>query len=339
MCVMKRLLIFLGSCLIALAARADTTLFNNGVWIIQGATDPATNAVGIVVTVGGIPAGTFSELKISHAFTGAGFPQIFSVKGTGEFQPVLPPPGVPGGSFFLTEYWDCGTGFVPGLFITQLDLDPNTTGSQALNFTGRVTNQNSMQGDDLKLRFYDPSVSSVSVGVSYSLTATRDFCIDQSRQAQRQGFPAARMRTNFINGNINQNDLLRYITVAYKQCDCCSCWKINGSVCGPLNNLDLYLVCFQDNLRDPRLWFVHQSPLPDYTPTLITRFKKPSPKNIQPQGFGASTTSPAVENVGLWGNWKSVKQSYTTGQKVGKFNFNFQAIPPGTYNCDTGTCY
>lgn len=337
---MRHSIIFLGSLFLAFApaTMADTALFNNGIWIVQGATDPATNAVGIAVSVGGVPVGTFSEVKVYHAFTGAGFPQIFSVKGRGAIQPILPPPGEPGGTFYLTGYWDCVAGLIPQLLITTLDIKITGDTSSSLTFTGRVTNLTSMQADDFKLKFLNPDFYNVAVEVSYKLTATRDFCVNQSAQAEGQGFRVARMASNYVSANVNANNLLRYYTILQKYCDCCDCYNLKAWVCGEIAGPDGFLVCYPDRLTKPPLMFINENAIPANTPTLVVEFQKPSAKKINPQGFLINTINPNVENVDLWGNWFDAKPSYTAGQRVGRFKFTLRALTPGTYSCDVGAC-
>ncbi|MCG3149103.1 MAG: hypothetical protein PCFJNLEI_02562 [Verrucomicrobiae bacterium] len=320
-------------------ARADTELFNDGVWSVGGVTEAVTNSQPIAVSIGGVPAGTFSELKIYRAFTGAGFPQVFSIKGTGAMQPSLPPPGVAGGAFYLTGYWDCLDGLVSNLFITKLDLllDPDDSGK--LIFTGQVTNLTSMQATDFKMKFVPPDFDQVRVEISYTLYATRDICLDQYRQDQSQGFPVARMAANYVSSLVHQNDLLRYFISTTKYCDCCYCYKVKGPVCGTLSRPDTILVCYRDRLSDPRLFLANQDIYPANTPTLVLHFENPSPRNIRPQGFTAATTNAAAENVNVWGNWTRPKSSYKAGKRIGKFRFTLEATTPRYYDCDASACY
>ena len=50
----------------AVNSLADTNIFNNGIWVIDGASDTGPNSRDIIVTVDGAPAGSFSELKVDR---------------------------------------------------------------------------------------------------------------------------------------------------------------------------------------------------------------------------------------------------------------------------------
>ena len=242
-------------------AVADTPLYDNGRWAVVGATDPGPDPSDIAVSIDGVPAGSFSELKLYFGFTGAGFPQVFSITGRGAMRASLPPPGEFGGSFWLTRYWDCAIGLVPSLVITQLNLVVDTKHPQGLNFQGAVSNLTSFGASDLRLRFPAPSFNEVMVEVSYTLVATRDFCVDSSRQSLEEGFQVARMTTTFIDNNEKLSDFFRYNT-RLVGCNGWGCWKGSGSVCGSLHNEDSQLVCFDDKLTDPGLMLGHQSSFP-----------------------------------------------------------------------------
>ncbi|MEI6084157.1 MAG: hypothetical protein WCS70_07640 [Verrucomicrobiota bacterium] len=339
---MKHSSILLACWFIALtpvARAADPTLFNNGTWSVQGTTDLATNAGPIAVSVGGVPVGNFTELKIFRAFTGVGTPQIFSVKGRGAIQAVVPPPGVFGGTFYLSGYWDCAVGYVPTMAITQLEISDADNGT-TLVLKGSASNLTSMQTSDFKLKFPNNQANdSVRVEVSYTLYATRDICVDKSQQDQSRTFSTARIAANYITGSVNENDFLRYFTVTDQRCDCCSCYNVTGPVCGGLDNWDNYLVCFKDRLTDPRIFLVHQDNTPRNTPTLVMHFENPNPHNVRPQGFAFLTADPTKQNVDVWGNWQKVKDSYKAGRRVGKFRYTLQAAAPTFYNCAAGACY
>jgi len=319
-------------------AMADTDLFNNGRWIVVGATDPGPDPRNISVSINGAPAGSFSELKLFYEFTGAGFPQVFSITGRGALRPSLPPPGEFGGSFWLTRYWDCSIGLVPSLVISELDLLVNPKDPKVLIFQGKVSNLTSFEATDFRLKFPSPGSKEVKVEVSYTLVATRDFCVDSSRQQLEEGFQVARMRANYLSDDENDNDLIRY-EARLQACDWYGCFGTSGSVCGSLHNDDSELVCFDDRLVDPGMLLVHQSSWPRNTPTLKINFDSPSTKKLNPQGFVAASSDPDEENVDFWANWRAAKSSYRTGKKVGKFEYTMKAIPPGRVSCNAGACY
>ncbi len=261
----------------ALPAEADTDLFDNGRWAVVGATDAGADPRDIAVSINGAPVGNFSELKLYFVFTGAGVPQVFSITGRGAVRASLPPPGVFGGSFWLTRYWDCAIGLVPSLVIPQLNLVVDPKNPQVLIFEGAVSNETSFGASDFRLKFPSPNFNETKVEVSYTLIATRDFCVDSSRQAREEGFQVARMTSSFIDDDEKRNDFFRYQT-QLASCNGFGCIGVNGSVCGSLHNEDDELVCFEDKLTDPGLMLVHSSPFPRNTPTLKINFDKPKAK-------------------------------------------------------------
>src|ERR1043166_7967989 len=103
-------LLLLGVVAAALPAFADTNLFDNGTWFVDGAGESATNARNIDVTLDDASIGAFSELKLYFDVPNVGTTQVFSIKGSGTLQPSLPPPGEAGGVFQLSSYWDCEQG-------------------------------------------------------------------------------------------------------------------------------------------------------------------------------------------------------------------------------------
>jgi hypothetical protein len=333
----------LGACaawLVAVAppAVADTDLFDNGSWILVGASDPGPDPRDIAVSIGGVPAGSFSELKLYFAFPGAGFAQVFSITGRGAVRASLRPPGEFGGTFWLTRYWDCSIGLVASLFITELNLRVDPKNPRVLIFEGAVSNETSFEANDFRLKFPSPNTNEVKVEVSYTLVATRNFCVDSARQSLAEGFQVARMSSSFIDSDEKRSDLIRYQT-RFSFCDVFGCFSGTESVCGSLHNEDASLVCFEDDLADPGLLLVHQSPFPANTPTLKINFDKPKPKKLNPQGRTFFSDDPDVDNVEFWANWRAAKDNYKSGKKVGKFEYVMKVIPPDTVSCNAAACF
>jgi len=322
----------------ALPAAAQTELFDNGRWVVVGDTDSGPAPRDIVFSIDGAPAGAWSELELYYGFTGAGFPQVFSITGRGALRGSLPPPGEFGGSFFMTRYWDCATGSVPPLVITRLNLVTDPKNPQVLIFEGAVSNETSFGASDFRLKFPSPSSTEVKVEVRYTLVATRDFCVDGSRQAQEAGFPVASMVSSFLSDDENESDLIRYVT-RLAACDGWGCYGVNGAVCGSLHNENAELVCFDDKLADPGVMLVHSSFFPRDTPTLKINYNKPKPKKLNPQGITLFTLDPDVDNVELWANWRGAKDSYKAGKKVGKFDYVMKVIPADDVSCNAAACY
>ncbi len=320
-------------------AVADTTLYDSGKWKVVGVMEPGPLPRQIAVSINGAPVGDFSELKLYFPFTGAGVPQVFSITGSGQMRAALPPPGEFGGSFWLTRYWDCAIGLVPSLVITELNLLANPKNPDGLVFEGTVSNLTSFAASDFRLKFPAPNFNEVKVEVSYTLVATRDFCIDSSRQGLEEGFQVARMTSSFIDNNQKLNDFFRYNT-RLVSCNGWGCWKGSGSVCGSLHNEDAQLVCFDDKLTDPGMMLVHSSPYPRNTPSLKITFGSPKGNKLNPQGQSFLSTDPEADNVDLWGNWRGAKNSYKAGKKVSKFQYVMRVVPPGAdFPCNAAACF
>ena len=249
-------------------AVADTPLYDNGRWAVVGASDPGPDPSNIAVSIDGVAAGNFSELKLYFGFTGAGFPQVFSITGRGEMRASLPPPGEFGGSFWLTRYWDCAIGLVPSLVITQLNLVVDTKNPQGLNFQGAVSNLTSFGASDFRLRFPAPSFNEVMVEVNYTLVATRDFCVDSSRQSLEDGIPG---RPHDDQLHRQQREAERFLPLQHPAGRIATggvAWKGAVRSVAACTTRTASSVCFDDKLTDPGLMLGHQSSSPRSTPTL-----------------------------------------------------------------------
>jgi hypothetical protein len=319
---------------VVLTVRADTNLYDNGTWFVDGATDPGPNPSDIGVTMDDVPVGSFSELKLYFNVPNVGTTQVFSIKGNGTLQPSLPPPSEAGGVFQMASYWDCEQGFIPSVEIQQLDLRSKTNGNGTLQMRGQISNLNSMQASDLMLKFHPVETDSVRVDVRYQLKATRDFCVDLTKDNTQDEFRAVTMLTNFLSTETNANNQVRYTKITDKICTGYDCWTKKKSFCADLLNQDGYVINTPHRLGKPELFLMHKTPVPRNTPTLIVSFRSPRKGHIKPQGSVIASSDPTALNVNVWGNWLDAKRQYKAGRKVGRFRFALEIEPPQERNCD-----
>lgn len=307
--------VFVVVCGSTVPAPADTRLFRSGKWTVDGAADTAPNRRDIKISVGGQPAGNFSELKLFHDIAG-GAPQVFSVKGSGALRPVLPTPGQFGGTFYATGYWDCERGFLQNTAITELNIliDPDDPG--VLRLTGKASNLSSFEASDFTLRFLPSSMASVKVEVSYTLVATTTICVDEMRQGQREGFRIARIASNFLSSEIHDSDQAQYLSTPRKV------------VCENLKNNGRFMFSSPLAMAGTTLSLVHTRAVPRTTPTLHLTFREPVPGQITPRGFVAASSDSNDDNVDLWANWDGAKSTYVAGATIGRFDYTLEAIPP-----------
>ncbi|HUK82976.1 MAG TPA: hypothetical protein VLZ12_10135 [Verrucomicrobiae bacterium] len=319
---------------ISFIGRADTNLYDDGTWFVDGATDPGPNPSDIVVTMDGATIGVFSEMKLYFNVPNVGTAQVFSIKGNGTLQPSLPPPGEPGGVFQMAGYWDCEQGLIPAVVIQEIALPSKGSKKGLLQMSGQISNLNSMQADDLTLKFYPVETDSVRVRVSYQLKATRDFCVDQTKDDTQEEFYAVTMLSNYLSSEANENNQVRYVKIKDKICSGFDCVTKKKSFCADLINQDGYIINTPRRLGKPDMFLMHTSPVPRNTPTLMVSFRAPSKRSIKPQGYVTASTDPAAQNVSFWGNWVDVKHQYKARHKVGRFRFTLEIEPPQERNCD-----
>jgi hypothetical protein len=330
----KFILLFLA---VAVTARADVNLFNDGTWLIDGATDPASNAASIELFVDKESIGSFSELKFYYNTGSNQFAQVYSITGRGTFAPALPSPGVPGGVFRLINYWDCDQGLVGPVAVTELGWKSKPSKNGTLELTGRVSNQNSIESKKFRLFFLPASSNLVQLALDFQLRATRDFCVDLTRHATQQQFRTVTMYSNFVSAEQHGNDLARSIKITEKNCaGIYGCVTKRESFCVALTNAPTgQLINSPRRLGDRRMWLAHTSALPELTPTLAVAYFAPGPGRIKPQGLFTPTDDPTVENIQFWGNWVDAKKQYKQKQTVGRFRVILEAAWPKALNCDT----
>src|ERR1700722_3027915 len=311
---------------------ADTALYNDGVWMVNGidSTNPALNR--IAVQVGGGSVGSFTELDVFHSFAG-GFPQVYSIQGSGELRPAVPT-GPLGGAFYLTSYWDCYLGAPVNLGITSLNIQPNTKNFNFLKFSGSLSNGVSLQATNLTLSLSLLNNNAIRLDVRYALYAANNVCVDPSRQSTGEGFQVARMTSNYISPQVMDNDGLRVKGFLGPICGCCGCFWDKGYICSIFTNQTGYVLPYAASMANTLLLMAHQQVGPQFTPELRIYVNKPGPSNRRVQGNIVFTADPTEDNVSLWANWTTVKTQYVLGQKILHFHFRLEAWPPQPESCN-----
>jgi len=302
--------------------------------VIDGTDDAGPNPTNITLSVDGQPVSPFSELALSYNVGGSGIVSVCTITGSGAIRLSLPPPGVFGGTFFMTGYEDCDDGLVPTMSIVSLDIQTKKGKPSELRFKGKISNFTSLQAKDFMMIFSPPEFDSVSVDVSYSLLATRDICINQTNSTLADTFHVASMAANYLSTNVHENDEARYIRVTQKICFFYGCVTTKKSFCQSLVNTNGFLVDIPRKLGSSTLLLVHTQPLPQATPTLSVQFHTPPSGTIKPQGFVNESADPMDQNISFWGNWNAAKTHYRDKEKIKKFRFTLSVVPPKTYSCD-----
>ena len=316
------------------AAFADTNLVNNGTWVVDGTDDTGPNPTNITLTVDGTPVSLFSKLAISYNVGGSGIVSVCTITGSGAIRLSLPPPGVFGGTFFLSDYEDCDTGLVPPMSFVGLDIRAKKGKNGDLQLKGLISNFTSMEAKNFTMKFSPPDIDSTSVDVSYSLMATRDICISQTNQAMADDFHAVSMAANYLSPTVQENDLARFIRITNRTCFFYGCVVTKKSLCESLVNTNGYLVDTPRDLGNPSILLVHTQPLPANTPTLHVQFRSPPHGDIKTQGFVNESSDPTDQNVSVWGDWVTAKDQYRNRRKIGKFRYTLSVSPPQAVSCD-----
>jgi hypothetical protein len=333
--VVKTWLAIAGILIAALPATADTNLLNSSDWVVVGADDSGPSPQPINVVVDGLPVGSFTELNVFYNFEGTNLQQVFSLKGAGTIQPMLPPPLVPGGAMQLTSYRDCDEGLMPPVAITDLAFQTLQNPNSPLRASGWLSNFDSLQSTDLQMRFNPPRTNEVAVDIRYKLTATREICVDKTLDTEQDELRVAQMVANYISPEVCQNSRIRYTRIEDKICDGFgNCSATKESFCADLDNLSGYLYGDPRHLAESTVAFVHTNTLPQNTPTLAIDFRSPRRRWIWPQAYVVPTQDPAEANVTVWGNWDGIEKSYKSGKKVVRVRVLLIARDPKKPSCD-----
>lgn len=316
-------------------AWADTSVLTSRAWRVDGATDTGPDPRDIPVGVDKEPVGAYSELKVFFNFGGTNWQQIFSVKGQGTIQPIVPPPVAPGGTFGLTRYRDCVEGLTPPLQFTDLEFRSSNSQRAPLRAKGRLSNFDSLAATDLRMKFYAPDTNAVAVDIRYKLRATRDLCVDRTFDREQDEFRLAEMRANFTSPETNQNTRLRHIRIKDRTCPVVSdCVTTKEAFCADLAGVTGYLLTKPRRLADPSVQLLHTNALPQNTPTLQIDFRTPPHGRVKPQAWIEPTDDPSVPNVTAWGNWVKARKSYNAGKAVTRVRVVLIARDPRNPRCD-----
>ncbi len=219
------------------AVFADTNLVSQKSWVVDGTDDPATNASSIAVTVNGHAIGSFGELAFSCEIEGTNAVPEGVVKGSGEVQLAVPN-GPFGGSFFLTGYWDCDAGYVPTMAITDLDIWVKGGKKAVVEMKGKISNGVSMAAEDFELIMMMPKTELMEAELSYKLVASADVCVDDVIHTNQGNFQVARMASNYLSPDVNENNVARFSKVTSHICVLDFCKTTTKSFCHALANQD-----------------------------------------------------------------------------------------------------
>jgi hypothetical protein len=316
-------------------ARADTSVLTSRAWRVDGAMDTGPDPRDINVVVDKQPVGAHSELKVFFNYDGTNWQQIFSIKGQGTIQPIVPPPLVPGGTFRLTSYRDCVEGLAPPLEFTDLEFRSSNSRRAPLRVKGRLSNFDSLAVTDLRMKFYAPDTNAVAVDITYQLRATRDLCVDRTFDKEQDEFRLAEMRANFTSPQTNQNTRLRHIRIKDKTCPVVSdCVTTKEAFCADLAGVTGYLLTKPRLLADKSVQLLHTNAVPQNTPTLEIDFRSPPHGRVKPQAWIEPTDDPSEPNVTAWGNWVKARKTYHAGKTVTRVRVVLLARDPHNPRCD-----
>ena len=324
---------FLAFSLIVSQALADTNLVTSTTWVVDGTDDTGPSPTNITMSVKNHAVGSFSELAVSYNVGGSGVVAVCTITGAGEIRITPPPPSEFGGSYFLTGYWDCDNGFVPAMMFTQLDIRFKGGKNGYLQLKGKLSNGTSMASKDFQFKLYAPQPDLVYADVRYSLTATRDFCVDQTVHTNAENFPVLRMAGNYLSDTNQTVDKIRYLKVVSRTCVLGHCVTKKASYCEDLVNPEEFVFDGGTRIGDPMISLAHTLAAVG-APTLGARILKPAHSQVRIQGSVAASSDPVAENVNFWPNWTGVKDSYRAGKKVEKFQYRLRIVPAGAVSCN-----
>jgi hypothetical protein len=276
----------------------------------------------------------FSELAFSYNIDGTNVVPVGVVKGSGEIQMAVPN-GPFGGSFFLTGYWDCDAGYVPTMVMSNLDIRLKGGKAPALVLKGKISNGVSMAAKDFELMMLVPQPQLMEAELSYTLTATTNFCVDDIIHTNRDNFELARMASNYLSPETNEDDIVRFVKVTSHTCVLEYCETTRKSFCYALTDEDRFVITNgTPGLGGNTIWLMNDGTVNTNSPTLAIKFMSPGLGVIKPQAVVNASSDPTAENVSYWGNWRSVKETYRAKKKVTKVRYMLEVGSPGTLSCD-----
>jgi hypothetical protein len=322
------LLLLLG---LALPARADTPLFDDGRWRVLGVAADG-EPLPIAVSRNDAPLGDFAALRILYA-QDAGFAPVLVLYAGGALEPSLPPPGVPGATAVLGRYADCDTGLTAPLRFVALEL-PEKAQASRFSLRGTLSNGDSLRSEKLRLRVLAPKPERVRVELRYRLVATRDVCVDREQEDATDEFRAVELVTQYLSPAQQLSDLTRYVKDVELDCDLFDCDFDKEWFCAALENETGPVLDAPKRLEGRDLELVHTTDAPAPTPTLSVELRGPHYHQFKPQGAVAASSDPLVRNVSFWADWVEVRRQYPGGKRVGTFRFALEALPPEPRSCD-----
>lgn len=311
----------------------NTTLYDDGLWRVEGYEDTGTLGPQIAVAVDGLPHGTFLELR-AYRFYGTAYSEVYRIMADGALRPTVPAQGTTGGVFRLTGFWDCQDGARMNLRIASLDIRSNPTPRPWLRMRGALTDDKSLAARDLTLTLDLPDAATVRLAVRYSLIATRYICIDPWRQNTGEGFQVARMFTHHRAAGTPANDTARVLAYLDELCDCCRCWWRIGWLCAAFPEQTGYVFPYPAWMAGSQLRMVNSRWDPPRTPTLAIDVRRPHRRQCSAQGHLTATASASTNNVTLWVNWDFPRFDYAAGRRLGRFQFDLLAQLPGPERCE-----
>jgi hypothetical protein len=332
------LVAFCTSVLPAGATVADTMLFTNGAWRVDGVEDlamPPAAFGSITVSVNKTNLGSFTRLKVYFTTTN-GISQVFNIGGNGSLQPFLPG-GAPGVEARLSSYWDCELAGYLDMGITDLAIETKKKGRDVwLYMTGNLSNFNSMGGRKLKLMFPEPEADSTRVFVDYVLFATRKLCVDKLKQDTHEGFLVARLVGTYFDADNHDCDLARVVGITDINCfPYTGCIRRTKDFCRDVTKTagDMFTNKVY-RIGGTHLMLSHGDDYPAPYPAVRIEFIKPKPAQTRAQGFSLPATDVTDRNVEFWGSWMNVKNTYRAKARIYRMRLKVEAIPLGPRSCE-----
>jgi hypothetical protein len=205
----------------------------------------------------------------------------------------------------------------------------------ALVLKGKISNGVSMAAKDFELMMLVPQPQLMEAELSYTLTATTNFCVDDIIHTNRDNFELARMASNYLSPETNEDDIVRFVKVTSHTCVLEYCETTRKSFCYALTDEDRFVITNgTPGLGGNTIWLMNDGTVNTNSPTLAIKFMSPGLGVIKPQAVVNASSDPTAENVSYWGNWRSVKETYRAKKKVTKVRYMLEVGSPGTLSCD-----
>ena len=95
-----------------------------------------------------------------------------------------------------------------------------------------------MYAKDFELTMLVPQPQLMEAEVSYTLTATTDFCVDEIVHTNQDNFQVVGMASNYLSPEMNESDKARIVVVTSHTCELEFCQTVRKSFCYALANED-----------------------------------------------------------------------------------------------------